>query len=131
MNEKVTVWIGNFESNDELINYTNIKYTEDGDSIPSIFEQHFNLGYYDRDLVEKKWFGQSPVNNIQDLLRGFSYYEQFTEQFENRNFNKECNTAILVYNFEYNARKTKITYKNNELECIGVAQYTVIFDDRW
>lgn len=131
MNEKVTVWIGNFESNDELINYTNIKYTEDGDSIPSIFEQHFNLGYYDRDLVEKKWFGQSPVNNIQDLLRGFSYYEQFTEQFENRIFNKECNTAILVYNFEYNARKTKITYKNNELECIGVAQYTVIFDDRW
>lgn len=71
MNEKVTVWIGNFESNDELINYTNIKYTEDGDSIPSIFEQHFNLGYYDRDLVEKKWFGQSPVNNIQDLLRAF------------------------------------------------------------
>ncbi|EEM16303.1 hypothetical protein COL87_26260 [Bacillus pseudomycoides] len=40
MNEKVTVWIGNFESNDEFENYTNIKYTEDGDSIPSIFEQH-------------------------------------------------------------------------------------------
>ncbi|MEH7051905.1 hypothetical protein COF01_08860 [Bacillus pseudomycoides] len=44
MNEKVTVWIGNFESNAELENYTNIKYMEEGDSIPSIFEQHFNLG---------------------------------------------------------------------------------------
>ncbi|MBJ8029506.1 immunity 22 family protein [Bacillus cereus group sp. N21] len=131
MNEKVTVWIGNFESNDEFENYTNIKYTEDGDSIPSIFEQHFNLGYYDRDLVEKKWIFQPLTNNIQDLLKGFSYYEQFTEQFDNIIFNKECNTAILVYNFEYNARKTKITYKNNELKCIGVAQYTVIADDRW
>ncbi|AIK36152.1 hypothetical protein BG07_4713 [Bacillus pseudomycoides] len=131
MNEKVTVWIGNFESNDEFENYTNIKYTEDGDSIPSIFEQHFNLGYYDRDLVEKKWIFQPLTNNIQDLLKGFSYYEQFTEQFDNVNFNKEFNTAILVYNFEYDARKTKITYKNNELECIGVAQYTVIVDERW
>ncbi|PEB38607.1 immunity 22 family protein [Bacillus pseudomycoides] len=131
MNEKVTVWIGNFESNDEFENYTNIKYTEDGDSIPSIFEQHFNLGYYDRDLVEKKWIFQPLTNNIQDLLKRFSYYEQFTEQFDNVNFNKEFNTAILVYNFEYDARKTKITYKNNELECIGVAQYTVIVDERW
>ncbi|EEM02904.1 MULTISPECIES: immunity 22 family protein [Bacillus] len=71
MNEKVTVWIGNFESNDEFENYTNIKYTEDGDSIPSIFEQHFNLGYYDRDLVEKKWIFQPLTNNIQDVLKGF------------------------------------------------------------
>ncbi|MCX2824523.1 hypothetical protein COM13_22475 [Bacillus pseudomycoides] len=94
MNEKVTVWIGNFESNDEFENYTNIKYTEDGDSIPSIFEQHFNLGYYDRDLVEKKWIFQPLTNNIQDLLKGFSYYEQFTEQFDNINFNKESNTAM-------------------------------------
>lgn len=71
MNGKVTVWIGNFESNDEFENYTNIKYTEDGDSIPSIFEQHFNLGYYDHDLVEKKWIFQPLTNNIQDLLKGF------------------------------------------------------------
>ncbi|PGZ95433.1 hypothetical protein COE51_20395 [Bacillus pseudomycoides] len=131
MNEKVTVWIGNFESNDELEKYTNIKYMEDGDSIPSIFEQNFNLSYYDRDLVEKKWIGQSPANNIQDLLKDFSYYEQFTEQFDNINLKKEFNTAILVYNFAYDARKTKITYNNNELECIGVAHYTVIVDDRW
>ncbi|ENQ3105365.1 Immunity protein 22 [Bacillus sp. 491mf] len=131
MNEKVTVWIGNFESNDELENYTNIKYTEDGDSIPSIFERNFDLGYYDRDLVEKKWTGQTSVNNIQDLLQSFSFSDQFSEQFDNINLKKEFNTVILVYNFEYDARKTRITYKNNELECIGVAQYTVIVDDRW
>ncbi|MEH6852939.1 immunity 22 family protein, partial [Bacillus pseudomycoides] len=116
---------------DELENYTNIKYTEDGDSIPSIFERNFDLGYYDRDLVEKKWTGQTSVNNIQDLLQSFSFSDQFSEQFDNINLKKEFNTVILVYNFEYDARKTRITYKNNELECIGVAQYTVIVDDRW
>ena len=60
MNEKVTVWIGNFESNDELENYTNVKYTEDGDSIPSIFEQRWSL--------EKK-----AGNEVKNIFMGLNY----------------------------------------------------------
>ncbi|MBO1580126.1 immunity 22 family protein [Bacillus sp. XF8] len=130
MNEKVSVWIGNFESKAELRGYINIEYTEDGDSISSIFEKNYNLDYYDRDLVEKKWISK-PTNNIRDLLKGFSYSDQFIKQFDVINHEKEFNTAILVYNLEYDVQETKSKYNNNELEFIGVAQYTIVVDDRW
>ena len=39
MNDHVSIWIGNFENEEELMNYTNIEYTEDGDSISSTFEK--------------------------------------------------------------------------------------------
>ena len=55
MKNDVSLWLGCFHDFNELETYTEIKYNEDGDSIPSIFEKDFKLGYYDRDLVEKDW----------------------------------------------------------------------------
>ncbi|MDQ0224445.1 immunity 22 family protein [Metabacillus niabensis] len=130
MNDHVSIWIGNFGSKEELMNYTNIKYTEDGDSISSVFEKDFNLEYYDHDLVEKKWISKS-TNSVKDLLDGFSYSDQFLEQFNTINFSEEFNAAILIYNLEYDAKKIKSKYKNSELKFIGVTQYTIIVDDRW
>lgn len=130
MNDHVSVWIGNFGGKEELMNYTNIEYTEDGDSISSVFEKDFNLDYYDRDLVEKKWISKS-TNSMKDLLDGFSYSDQFLEQFDTINYSEEFNSAILIYNMEYDAKKIKSKYKNSELKFIGVAQYTIIVDDRW
>lgn len=129
MSENVSIWIGKFESKEELMNYTNIQYTEDGDSISSIFEKDFHLDYYDRDLVEKKWISQ-PTNNITELLNGFSYSDQF-EKLYSKSYNKEFNAAILIYNMEYDAKKTKVKYKNNELEFIGCTEYIITVDDRW
>ena len=130
MNDHVSIWIGNFGSKEELINYTNIEYTEDGDSISSVFEKDFNLGYYNRDLVEKKWISKS-INSVKDLLDGFSYSDQFLEQFDTINYSEEFNSAILIYNMEWDSKKIKSKYKNSELKFIGVAQYTIIVDDRW
>ncbi|RDW16451.1 hypothetical protein CWR48_16325 [Oceanobacillus arenosus] len=130
MNDNVSIWIGNFESKEELENYTNIEYTDDGDSISSIFERDFNLEYYDRDLVEKKWISPS-TNNVKELLKGFSYSNQFFEQYDTSNYKEESNVAILIYNMEYDANKTKIKYKNSELKFIGVAHYIITVDDRW
>lgn len=130
MNDHVSIWIGNFGSKEELINYTNIEYTEDGDSISSVFEKDFNLGYYNRDLVEKKWISKS-INSVKDLLDGFSYSDQFLEQFDTINYSEEFNSAILIYNMECDSKKIKSKYKNSELKFIGVAQYTIIVDDRW
>ncbi|MGD6817090.1 immunity 22 family protein [Metabacillus sp. 84] len=130
MNDHVSIWIGNFGSKEELMNYTNVEYTEDGDSISSVFEKDFNLDYYDRDLVEKKWISKS-TNSVKDLLDGFSYSDQFLEQFDTINYSEEFNSAILIYNMEYDAKKIKSKYKNSELKFIGVAQYTIIVDDRW
>lgn len=130
MKENVSIWVGNFESKDDFLNYTNIEYTEDGDSISSNFEKDFNLIYYDRDLVEKEWFSQS-INNKKDLLKGFSYVDQFIQQFDNTHCEKKFNAAILIYNMECNAKERKVKFKNNELEFVGVYQYRIPVDDRW
>ncbi|PGU07437.1 MULTISPECIES: immunity 22 family protein [Bacillus cereus group] len=130
MKEKVSIWVGNFESKDEFLNYTNTEYTENGDSISSNFEKDFNLIYYDRDLVEKEWVSQSK-NNIKDLLKGFSYVDQFIQQFNNTNREKKFNAVILIYNMESNAKERKVKFKNNELEFVGVYQYRIPVDDRW
>ncbi|MBZ4224022.1 immunity 22 family protein [Bacillus wiedmannii] len=130
MKEKVSIWVGNFESKDEFLNYTNTEYTEDGDSISSNFEKDFNLIYYDRDLVEKEWVSQSK-NNIKDLLKDFSYIDQLIQQFNYTNCEKKFNTAILIYNMEYNAKERKVKFKSNELEFVGVYQYRISIDDRW
>ena len=130
MNNHVSIWVGNFGSKEELMNYTNVEYTEDGDSISSVFEKDFNLDYYDRDLIEKKWISKL-TNSVKDLLDGFSYSDQFLEQFDTISYSAEFNTAILIYNLEYDAKKTKSKYNNSELKFIGVAQYTITFDDRW
>ncbi|MES5918677.1 immunity 22 family protein [Bacillus cereus group sp. RP37] len=130
MKEKVSIWVGNFESKDEFLNYTNNEYTEDGDSISSNFEKDFNLIYYDRDLVEKEWVSQSK-NNIKDLLKGFSYVDQFIQRFKYTNCEKKFNAAILIYNMGYNAKQRKVKYKSNELEFVGIYQYSIPIDDRW
>ena len=107
MNDHVSIWIGNFENEEELMNYTNIEYTEDGDSISSTFEKDFNLDYYNRDLIEKKWISKS-TNSVKDLLDGFSYSDQFLEQFDTIRYSEEFNAAILIYNLEYDAQKQKV-----------------------
>lgn len=53
MKENVSLWLGNFNDFDQLEKYIEAKYNDDGDSIPSIFEKDFRLGYFDRDLIEK------------------------------------------------------------------------------
>ena len=40
----VSLWLGDFSNFDELEKYTEIKYDEVGDSIPSVFEKEFKLG---------------------------------------------------------------------------------------
>lgn len=75
MENDVSLWLGNFSSEDDLEEYMDVKYTKDGDSVPSQFEKDFKLGYYDRDLIEKDWI-EVAENNIHDLLIDFSYDNQ-------------------------------------------------------
>ncbi|MGR5939191.1 hypothetical protein ACT7CW_01145 [Bacillus pacificus] len=61
----------------------------------------------------------------------FSYSDQFLEQFDTIRYSEEFNAAILIYNLEYDAQKTKGKFRNSDLKFIGVAQYTITVDDRW
>ena len=91
MQELITIWMGNFKNEEEFMQYTNIKYNDDGDSIASEFEREFMLGYYDRDLVEKKYIEET--SDVEKLLKDFSYYETF--QLSNLNIEKKYNCIII------------------------------------
>lgn len=125
MKNDVSLWLGCFSDFNELETYTEIKYNEDGDSIPSIFEKDFKLGYYDRDLVEKDWIPDAE-DDIEKLLVDFSYDNQLIQQYNNIKLKSKYNTIILIYNYDYNKEGKIVNFvdKNTyKLDFIGTAEY--------
>jgi len=125
MKNDVSLWLGYFSNFDEVEKYTEIKYDEDGDSIPSVFEREFKLGYYDRDLIEKDWIPDAE-DDVKKLLVDFSYDDQLIKQFNNDMLNSKYNTIILLYNYNYDkdGRAVNSVDKNEyKLDFIGTAEY--------
>ncbi|WP_438298535.1 immunity 22 family protein [Sporosarcina sp. FA15] len=125
MKKDVSLWLGRFSDFDELETYTEIKYNVDGDSIPSIFEKDFKLGYYDRDLVEKDWITDAE-DDIEKLLVDFSYDNQLIQQYINIKLKSKYNTIILIYNYDYNKEGKIVKLVDNNtynLDFIGTAEY--------
>ena len=125
MKNAVSLWLGDFSNLDELEKYTEIKYDEDGDSIPSVFEKEFKLGYCDRDLFEKDWILDAQ-EDFRELLVDFSYDDQLIKQFINIKLNSKYNTIILVYNYNYDKDGKVVNSVNKsayKLDFIGTAEY--------
>ena len=121
MKQKVSLWLGNFASQEEFQEYFKISNEEDGDSVSSEFETDFHLSYYDRDLVEKDWVDVSE-NNIDVLLEGFSYDEEIIMQFPK--ISSTYNTIVLIYDFDYSKEGLKVSNNGSgTLEFIGIAEY--------
>lgn len=121
MKQKVSLWLGNFASQEEFQEYFKITYKEDGNSVSSEFEADFHLSYYDRDLVEKDWVDVSE-NNIDVLLEGFSYDEEIIMKFPK--ISSTYNTIVLIYDFDYSKEGLKVSNNGSgTLEFIGIAEY--------
>jgi len=125
MKNDVSLWLGNFNKFNELEKYTEVKYDEDGDSIPSTFEREFKLGYYERDLIEMDWI-PVPKDNIKELLMDFSYGDQLIKQLVDVKLSSTYNTIILIYNYNYIKDSRAIDTVHNdeyELKFTGTAEY--------
>ncbi|QXE01493.1 immunity 22 family protein [Terribacillus sp. DMT04] len=125
MKNDVSLWLGNFQNFDELEKYTEVKYGEDGDSIPSTFEKEFKLGYYDRDLIEKDCIPDAE-DDIEKLLIDFSYDGQLIKQFTDVKLISKYNAIIMIYNYNYVNDGRAITSVSDceyELNFIGTAKY--------
>ena len=121
MKQKVSLWLGNFASQEEFQEYFKITYKEDWNSVSSEFETDFHLSYYDRDLVEKDWVDVSE-NNIDVLLEGFSYDEEIIMKFPK--ISSTYNTIVLIYDFDYSKEGLKVSNNGSgTLEFIGIAEY--------
>ncbi|KAB3536222.1 immunity 22 family protein [Bacillus safensis] len=125
MKNDVSLWLGNFSDFDKVENYTKVMYNDDGDSIPSIFEKEFKLGYYDRSLIEKDWIPEAE-DDIKELLVDFSYDDQLIKQFNDIQLNSKYNTIILIYNYNYEKDGLAVNSVDKSeytLQFIGTAEY--------
>lgn len=103
MENMVSIWLGNFETEDALLEYTTDSYTEDGDWVSSIFcndffkgEEPFEVDFFERYLVENS------SAEIRVLLEGCSYDESVIQSLIStvgEKLNKEYNSVILIFDF--------------------------------
>ena len=101
----VSLWIGNMKSDNELLEYVELGYTEDGDWAPSKFLIDFNIDIddFDEDYIERVCH-DNVVNSISELISGCSYEDIIMPQIEKviaDRFPENINSAILLYNYDY------------------------------
>ncbi|MBP3296181.1 MAG: immunity 22 family protein [Lachnospiraceae bacterium] len=120
---KVSLWLGYFKTQEEFSDYLNISYDEDGNLRESQFQKDFSTGKYDLDGIETAW-GTESCTDVQMLLEGFSGDEEIIPQFEKlivKEELKKYNSIVLLYNYEYSGIEEK-----NGLRFIGTADVTSI-----
>ena len=52
---KVSLWLGFYENADDFKNYIKVSYDEDGNYIPSNFQESYAIKSYDLDAIESDW----------------------------------------------------------------------------
>lgn len=123
----VSLWIGNTKSEDELLEYVELVYTDDGDCLPSQFLKDFNIDIddFDDDYIERVCLEQN-VSSITELISGCSYedivipkYEKLTDCVSI----VKCNAGILLYNFQYDGNVKSVNNKDYAFKFIGSVEY--------
>lgn len=99
---KVSIWIGNFSSLEELNQYTYVDFIPEDEEILSQFQRNFGVEYYDMDFSDIIFMDET--ENLEDLLYGISYSESFWDEIEewSRDTDKSYNSVIAIYDYEYN-----------------------------
>ena len=101
----VSLWLGQVTSEEELDDYVEISYSEDGRDISSAFLREFSI---DQDDFDEDFFECAfRTNNscfLSELLNGCSYEEEVIPCFEQKiggKLNMEYNAVILMYEYDY------------------------------
>lgn len=123
----VSLWIGNSKSDEELLEYVELIYTDDGYYLQSQFLQDFNIDIddFDEDCIERVCL-EKDVNSIIELISGCSYedivipkYEKMVDELSLVKFN----AGILLYNFQYDGNVGSVNNKDYEFKFIGSVEY--------
>jgi hypothetical protein len=121
----VSLWLGRTKSSKTLDKYLKVKYSDDGDFVPSVFAKKFQIERYEEGFREAEFYEQGS-NNIYELLEGFSYDNVLIEYFKNilgENVDATYNTVILLYNFEYNGSINEYRSRTEYFKFIGSTRY--------
>lgn len=123
----MSLWIGNFRTKQNLKDYVEIKFDEDGDRIPSQFMRDFHLDFieYNQDLLESTFIEDS-TTSLALLLSGSSYEVDILPQFV-EHYGEELpegyNSAIKLYDFEYDGEVDTTKFKSGNLIYMGSVVY--------
>jgi len=112
-NNVVSIWLGNFESDEKFQEFISEEYDDEGDTL-SDFTTSFCIDYIDEDFQETLF---QDVITIDDLSQ-FSYAESFIDKI-NKDILQQSNCVIFLYNYHYSG---KIKSSNN-LNFIGTYKY--------
>lgn len=99
-----------------------VKYTDDGDSIPSKFKKHFKIDYYDIDFSEIDYM-EEESNELRILLDGFSNDYEIILKIKEKYKKDMYNSIVLLYDFEYNCNSENYIDGENKLNYIGCVDY--------
>ncbi|WP_300379998.1 immunity 22 family protein [Clostridium sp.] len=119
---KVSLWLGNFNSEKTFREFMEIKYTDDGDSIPSKFKKQFKIDYYDIDFSEIDYM-EEKSNDLEVLLEGFSNDYEIIPKLNEKYNGGIYNSIVLLYDFEYDFNEENYEGDNNTLDFIGCVEY--------
>lgn len=121
-----SLWLGTSQSFNQLQEYVDMEYTEDGDGIDSKFGVNFGFGNYDEDNIEIMFY-EEPKIHIEEILQDFSYSEiiipRFKDLMKKVNVGDSMNSVILLYDFRYDAERVKDTYEDLEFIFVGAVSY--------
>lgn len=91
---KVSVWTGKLENEDNFNAYISLTYNDDGDMV-SAFMADFEIDYYDTQFQEALFDSSGDKNEI---FKDFSYIKNFLSKIPVLH---GSNCFILLYNFNY------------------------------
>ena len=103
----VSIWIGNFATKLDLDEFINLKYDYEGEVVPSLFYDQYNIDIDDIDdyLIEKEVF-ETSFTNLFDMLKGASYDNVIINNLKQKGINPNIepnNTLILIYNYQFDS----------------------------
>ncbi|MBD7912240.1 immunity 22 family protein [Clostridium cibarium] len=120
---KVSLWLGIFNDEETFRKFMEIKYTDDGDLIPSKFKKQFKIDYYDIDFSEIDYM-EEKSNDLQVLLEGFSNDYEIIPRLNEKYSGGMYNSIVLLYDFEYQHNGDNYKNGDNELKFIGCVDYS-------
>jgi len=119
----VSIWIGNFATKLDLDEFINLKYDDEGEVVPSLFYDQYNIDIDDIDdyLIEKEVF-ETSFTNLFDMLKGASYDNVIINNLKQKGINPNIepnNALILIYNYQFDSN----TLRTINTEFIATVEY--------
>ena len=119
----VSIWIGNFATKLDLDEFINLKYDDEGEVVPSLFYDQYNIDIDDIDdyLIEKEVFEIS-FTNLFEMLKEASYNNIIVNNLKQKGINPNIepnNALILIYNYQFDSN----TLRTINTEFIATVEY--------